>query len=170
MDVVELNRSVNGRLWGGEYPGDKDPTLAQERLERLLDAGITHFINLTEADERSDHYDAFVAALAANRDTAVSHQRISIRDYSTPTPETLNQILDNIDASLAQGDHVYVHCWGGIGRTGTVIGCWLVRHGISGEQALDHIAEWRKDTPKGDVESPETLEQRNMILNWHESE
>ena len=36
---------------------------------------------------------------------------------------------------------VYVHCWGGIGRTGTTVGCWFVRHGRTGDQALAEIAE-----------------------------
>ena len=35
---------------------------------------------------------------------------------------------------------VYVHCWGGIGRTGTVVGCWLVRHGMTGDEALAEFA------------------------------
>ena len=31
---------------------------------------------------------------------------------------------------------MYLHCWGGVGRTGTVVGCWLVRHGRTGDEAL----------------------------------
>ena len=42
----------------------------------------------------------------------------------------MTRILDDVDAALADGGAVYVHCWGGIGRTGTVVGCWLVRHGL----------------------------------------
>ena len=45
-------------------------------------------------------------------------------------------ILDAIDAALDGGKTVYVHCWGGVGRTGTVVGCWLVRHGKTGDEAL----------------------------------
>lgn len=167
--VVTANTPTGAGLWGGEYPGHNDPVLAQKRLERLLDAGITHFINLTEATERSDHYDMLLKSAAAARNTAVSHQRIPIADYSTPTIQTLVHILDNIDSALAQGSRVYVHCWGGIGRTGTVIGCWLVRHGLTGAQALQQIAEWREGTPSAAVDSPETVDQKNMILNWNEA-
>jgi len=167
--VVNSDAPRGAHLWGGEYPGNNDPALAQERIERFLDSGISHFINLTEADERLDHYDGLLQAAATNRNTAVSHQRIPIRDYSTPTPQYLIHILDAIDDSLAQGNSIYVHCWGGIGRTGTVIGCWLVRHGLSGEQALAQIAHWRKNTPAGGTESPETDDQRNLILNWTET-
>ena len=54
----------------------------------------------------------------------------------------MSDILDAIDAALRDGKTVYVHCWGGVGRTGTVIGCWLVRHGKTGDEALSQIAEW----------------------------
>ena len=47
-----------------------------------------------------------------------------------------------IDEAMSAGKAVYVHCWGGVGRTGTVVGCWLVRHGRTGEQALEQIATW----------------------------
>jgi len=35
----------------------------------------------------------------------------------------MHEILDTIDAALSAKRIVYVHCWGGVGRTGTVIGC-----------------------------------------------
>ena len=76
------------------------------------------------------------------------------------------EILDTLDAALAQGETVYVHCFGGIGRTGTVVGCWLVRHGLTGEQALAQIAAWREGTPDEWNQSPETASQRQMALAW----
>jgi protein-tyrosine phosphatase len=59
---------------------------------------------------------------------------------------------------------VYVHCRGGIGRTGTVIGCWLARNGLTGQAALDRIAELRAGTPDGYTQSPETAAQRAFVL------
>ena len=41
----------------------------------------------------------------------------------------------------SDGKNVYVYCWGGIGRTSTAVGCWLVRHGMTGDEALAEIAE-----------------------------
>jgi protein-tyrosine phosphatase len=61
----------------------------------------------------------------------------------------------------------YVHCWGGIGRTGTVVGCWLVaREGLTTDAALQRIAELRKDTPDRGLGSPETKLQRRFVLQW----
>ena len=76
--------------------------------------------------------------------------------------------IDAIDAALAAGETVYVHCYGGIGRTGTVIGCWLVRRGLNGEEALSYIAARRAGTPDGRRASPETSAQRALVLNWSE--
>ena len=170
LAMTDIKTPSGACLWAGEYPGSSDPAAAQERMERFLDAGISYFINLTEAEERSDPYDTLVSTEAGKRNTAVTHQRVPIRDYAVPAPQTLAHILDSIDAALGQGSSVYVHCWAGIGRTGTVIGCWLVRHGLTGEQALDQIAKWRQDIPSGGTNSPETIDQRNMILNWSETE
>ena len=73
--------------------------------------------------------------------------------------------LDAIDEAIESGETVYVHCFGGIGRTGTVVGCYLVRHGMTGVEALDQIAQLRQGTPEGWQVSPETEEQREMVLS-----
>ena len=62
-----------------------------------------------------------------------------------PTIPHMTRILDEVDGALADGGSVYVHCWGGIGRTGTVVGCWLVRHGLDDGDAVARIAELRRD-------------------------
>ena len=62
---------------------------------------------------------------------------------------------------------VYVHCWGGKGRTGAVVGCYLVRHGFAaGNDVIEKIKELRKNTEDFSDPSPETKEQINMVINW----
>jgi protein-tyrosine phosphatase len=96
----------------------------------------------------------------------VLHRRMPIADMDTPTPEEMSQTLALIDQALADGRSIYVHCWGGIGRTGTVVGCHLVQHGLSGIQAIEEIARLRAGTPDAWRASPETEEQRQMVLSW----
>jgi protein-tyrosine phosphatase len=71
---------------------------------------------------------------------------------------------------MEEGRKIYLHCWGGIGRTGTTVGCYLVRHGRTGEEALRQLAEWWKKVPKSriHIHSPETHEQADFILKWNE--
>jgi protein-tyrosine phosphatase len=78
----------------------------------------------------------------------------------------MTRILDDVDAALEAGGSVYVHCWGGIGRTGTVVGCWLMRHGLDGGDPLARIADLRRNLPAASVASPETLAQRTMVSAW----
>ena len=64
---------------------------------------------------------------------------------------------------------VYIHCWGGIGRTGTIVGCWLSRHGYKGDNALSKLKElWQTCGKFYTSDSPETKEQENYIINWSE--
>ena len=61
--------------------------------------------------------------------------------------------------------------WGGQGRTGTVVGCWLIRHGIAeSKNALEKIRELRRFETKTQNPSPMTPEQIQMVLHWNEGE
>ena len=61
-------------------------------------------------------------------------------------------------------------CWGGVGRTGTTVGCWLVRHGRTGDEALAHLARLWSRVAKAhrSPRSPETAEQAKYIRGWLE--
>lgn len=161
---------IPGRFAAGEYPGAKDRGDAAEKLRSLLGAGIDYFVDLTEPHELAPY--AGIAEVEATRlGLSVEHDRRSIRDVRVPrSPHEMVAILDTIDAALGEDKTVYVHCWGGIGRTGTVVGCWLVRHGRTGEEALAQVAEWWQGVEKANrrPESPETPEQGDYVRNWTE--
>ncbi|MFW5776600.1 MAG: protein-tyrosine phosphatase family protein [Spirochaetota bacterium] len=162
-------------LLAGVYPGSVDPDECRRKLRSLSGAGIRTFVNLMEERE-SGHdgrpiqpYEAIMVDLAAEIDTPLVMRRFAIRDVSVPSRRTMRSILDAIDDEHSAGSAVYVHCWGGRGRTGTVIGCWLVRHGIaSGDKALHAIELLRRDVPDRAMPSPETSEQVDMVRTWKE--
>ena len=154
---------VPNRLLAGEYPGSHIANRVRPRLATFLDAGIRTFIDLTEEAELN-RYDPALSELARERGIECRHLRFGIQDMGVPAAELLARILHTIDEEMAAGRPVYVHCWGGIGRTGTVVGCWLVKQGASGEDAIRRIAEMRAATPDGRRPSPETEAQRRVIL------
>jgi protein-tyrosine phosphatase len=156
---------IPGRLLAGEYPGARDDATARIKLRSILDAGVTAFIDLTEEGELNS-YGSFLPDRAALGEQSVPHDRMPIRDLGVPTALELSVILDRLNTLLEVGEVVYVNCWGGIGRTGTVIGCYMVQEmGMTGAEALVSIEERRKGTHDA-RRSPETDEQRVMVMKW----
>lgn len=159
---------IPGRLLAGEYPGHEDRARAVEKLRKVLDAGITHFLDLTAPEDGLEPYEPLLREAAAS--DAVVYSRRTIRDMGCPSDETMREILDEIDAALEGGRNVYVHCWGGIGRTGTVIGCHFVRRGHPGDAALAEVARLY-GTVSGKKralypDSPQTARQREFVRRW----
>jgi len=164
---------VPGKFLAGYYPGSRDPATAKEKLKSLLEHGIRHIINLMEKDEKnfSDEvfqpYEYQLQLLAKEIDIPVKVIHMAIRDMDVPTAEGMITILDEIDRVLDHNGALYLHCWGGRGRTGTVVGCYLARHGLAvGEAALDFLAELRKDDPISHLPSPETEIQADFVRSW----
>jgi hypothetical protein len=157
-----------GRLLAGPYPGAKAKTEAASKLIDFLELGVTCFIDLTEEGEAQlQPYARLLRKLAAERGMAVTHLRMPIRDVDVCPGWRMRAIQDAIVHALEAGEVVYVHCWGGVGRTGTVIGCRLVENGGStGEQALAELKRLRAHTQRAARTSPETSEQREMVREW----
>ena len=123
-----------GRLMAGEYPGDWNEKSARRKLRALLKSGVRTFLDLTEHGEL-EPYDEWLANEASATGVDVAYHRHSIRDLDVPTSDGMRVILDLIESAIDADAPVYVHCWGGIGRTGTVVCCWLVERGLSGDQS-----------------------------------
>jgi protein-tyrosine phosphatase/ADP-ribosylglycohydrolase len=156
-----------GRLLAGEYPGSMSRADAMERVQRLLGAGITSFIDLTEEGELPE-YNTLLPELTERR---VHYRRLAILDHSLPDSSAhMARILDLIDSELAAGQCIYLHCRAGIGRTGTAVGCHLVRSGLSNDEAYDQLQVlWKQCARSRRWPSiPETSEQVDFVLRWRE--
>lgn len=166
------NRSfwvVEGRFAGGAYPGKKKPgrALHLDVAQQLLDVGVNLFVNLTQdypggTDEHLRRYDDWVKEVA-------EVQRFPITDVSVPSdPQVMVDILDCIDEGLANEKLVYVHCWGGVGRTGIAVACWLIRHGYAPpEETIALLSRLRSgDKGAGMRPSPEAQDQEEFVASW----
>lgn len=164
---------IDDLLMAGPYPAIRTEALAEFRLCALLDAGVDAVVDLTESYESVRYgqsgggYEAQLHAIAEQKGRPVEYLRYGFQDMSVPDPEFMITILDAIDDARSRGRRVYLHCWGGVGRTGTVVGCWLVRHGhAAGTDVLRTINRLRGYDPRRDLESPQTREQCDMVVRW----
>ncbi len=155
------------RFLAGEYPGTYHVELTRQRIDALLEFNIDTCIDLTAPDELLP-YNRIWHEQAGYYSCTVTYKRFPILDFSTPDPDYMTRILNYIDLALDAGHNIYLHCWGGIGRTGVTVGCYLVRHGLTGEQALSQLAAWWKNVPKSLLNpiTPETDAQRDFVRNW----
>ena len=181
---------INSKLAAGEYPGNqfslKPATLMAslvhqavalwksnfrawnyppKKIGNLLDLGIDTFIDLTESGERPE-YRSGLHLERQKRSQPTNYYSFPVEDRNVPDQIVMKAILDLIDSEIDSGRSVYVHCFRGLGRTGTVVGCYLVSQGMSGLDALNAIRELRKDVAGSFRGSPETEVQRDYVLDW----
>jgi protein-tyrosine phosphatase len=156
---------VPGTLACGPYPGATTPDEAQQRIDRLAGQDLACFVNLM-FDSEVDHSGHLFAEYEHLLPSRGGMKRFPIEDVHIPTADLMVEILDHIDAHLSLG--VYVHCWGGVGRTGTVVGCWLIRHGLATSSNVMSIIHdiRRQDTVRGHRRSPETFTQERFVQDW----
>ncbi|HXR20904.1 MAG TPA: dual specificity protein phosphatase family protein [Steroidobacteraceae bacterium] len=150
-----------GSLLAGEYPCGDDQAETQERLRRLLQAGIDAFVDLTQPGELPEYRSLLPPH--------VHYLRSPILDAQIPADAAqMRAIQAHLQDTLARGRRVYVHCHAGIGRTGTVIGCYLAEQGLEGGQALRKLNQlWRQSARSAYWPAvPQTAEQTEFILRW----
>jgi ADP-ribosyl-[dinitrogen reductase] hydrolase len=162
------------KFLAGEYPGDEDPVKASKKIKQFLAAGIRHFIDLTEPGEKTRSrelvpYEGILSEEARNSNIDATYQRFPIVDNSVPSDsDHLAEILFAIDARIREGGPVYLHCWGGIGRTGLVVACWLQEHGRTPNGALAELsAKWSTvEKSYREPRSPQTQPQVSWVESW----
>ncbi|MBK6599505.1 MAG: ADP-ribosylglycohydrolase family protein [Proteobacteria bacterium] len=139
------------------------PAETEQRMEAFLVAGFDCFVDLTAPGER-DSYDQWVPRTSL-------YLRKPIPDHDVPRlPDHMAEILVEIEAALREGRQVYVHCRAGIGRTGTVVGCYLVNSGLEGDAALVELNRLWAENERSRYweEVPETPAQKEFVRTWRQ--
>lgn len=160
-----------GRMVCGEYPRDFDDLEDHEGMGALLKAGVRVFIDLTQPGELKPYHEIAIGTarrLEVDPGTLEFH-RHPIVDASIPNvPYEMRAVLRTIRSARHRGLVVYIHCWGGRGRTGTVAGCAISEiFGLAGVEALETLVElWQACAKSEYAECPETEEQRQYVRRW----
>ena len=150
---------AGGAVYAGEYPGDKYGEKATEKLKRMYHFGIRHFIDLTEEGELCPYNHLLPS------DT--TYTRFPIPDCGVPKSiESVRRLLLRIEELKKMDGYVYLHCWGGVGRTGTIAACYLFQNEEEPDlnKTLEVLRGRFSEMPKSAYrETPETKEQINFI-------
>ena len=150
---------AGGAVYAGEYPGDKYGEKATEKLKRMYHFGIRHFIDLTEEGELCPYNHLLPS------DT--TYTRFPIPDCGVPKSiESVRRLLLRIEELKKMEGYVYVHCWGGVGRTGTIAACYLFQNEEEPDlnKTLEVLRGRFSEMPKSAYrETPETKEQIDFI-------
>lgn len=152
-----------GHLLAGEYPGALTRTRARAKLALLADAGVQTIIDLTEDVDALTPYEDLLGELAVDTGHSMRRHRYPIPDNHVVDDAGYDAILARLHTEIGAGRTVYVHCWGGRGRTSTVVGCWLIEQGLDYRQTIDRLRELRSGTRKAWVEVPESRSQHDVL-------
>lgn len=156
----------------GPFPAGFGSRETERVISALIGVGLRCFVDLTEADERElrggklSAYWPTATRVGRERGVELTHFRFGIEDVSIPSFEQMDAILEQLDESLRAHRSVYVHCWGGAGRTGLVAATYLIRRGLASvEDFVDVIASRRKGwSPQHP--SPQTEEQCDFVRSY----
>ena len=158
---------IPGKFYAGPIPSAPDAADIRQILAYPLETlGVKCFVNLMQSDEVNhigqpfNPYDGVARAFAPDIETV----RFAVRDMTAPSEALMVEILDFIDSKISSEKPVYLHCWGGLGRTGVVVGCWLKRHGE--ENPVAKIHQLRRGVINASQTSPQSNCQFKLIESW----
>lgn len=118
---------IPGRLAGCPMPGVVVPL--RHDLALLRKMGVTLLINLTERGVPESELAEF----------GLRSYSLQIEDRHAPPLLWAKLLLAKMDAFMRDGEVLAVHCLAGLGRTGTVLCAWLIREGLTADEALRRL-------------------------------
>ena len=124
MDLIfmfRLNWIIGDKLAGSRYPDPSD-------LPDIYSQGIRAIVSL-------EHYDSPESITQCR----MEHLNMAIPDFTAPSLSQLKRIIGFISAMIDKYKPVLVHCYAGIGRTGTILAAYLIHTGSDVDSALAKI-------------------------------
>jgi len=177
----ESNWVIPDRLLVGAYPAHKEDDLHEEQLTVLLKCGVTTFVCLqseyshhtSKCDEMRPYiHDAYqICKITTSKSmmcdpSSLSFLHLPINDCDTTDDDVVLRLAKGLCWRLVRGEVLYLHCWGGHGRTGTLVAVMLgMLYNISKAEALKRTQLYHDcRVCTLNVPSPQTFSQRMQVL------
>jgi atypical dual specificity phosphatase len=126
--------------WDGESLAACRFPRTDKQLQELADKGVRLLINLHERPHPPERMERH----------GMTELHLPVPDFTPPAPEQLERGVNAIETAINSGTRVAVHCGAGLGRTGTLLACYLVRRGLAPDEAIGRVRAIRP----GSVETP----------------
>lgn len=113
---------VEGRVAGSGVPR------AIEDIEWLKLQGVDTIVSFSKISPK---------LINKIQSLGMHHFEIPIEDYGTPEYVQINRFLDLVEKEAEEGRTILMHCYSGIGRTGTMFALYLVNNGLDWQKAVE---------------------------------
>ncbi len=130
MNHLNFSWVIDGKLAGHQAPS------SVQDLEWLKEQGVLALVRMAE-----EHL-AIVNSLQIEQ-LELSDCHEPVLDFTAPSLVQVNKMVRFITRSFSEGRPVGVSCGAGMGRTGTILACYLVSQGYETGSAIDEVREKR---------------------------
>jgi len=158
--IGDAKRKLHGMITGkpdnfswlieGKLAGSAIPTSFEE-IKWLLDGGVKSIVTVREEPLDDDWI------------KNINYLHIHSNDMGVPEFEDLIKAVDFIHQRITNNEPVMVHCLAGLGRTGTILACYLIKYQkLSADDSIQKVRESRP----GSIQS---FSQEEIIFQFEKS-
>ena len=136
---------IEGKLAGSAIPTSKD------EIKWLQEQGVKSIVTIREVPLDDDWVDE------------MKYLHVLSDDMGVPSFDDLKNSVEYVRERIQNNEPVMVHCLAGLGRTGTILACYLIKYEkMSAEDAIQHVREKRH----GSIQS---FVQEEMIFQYEKA-
>ena len=158
--IGDAKRKLHGIITGkpdnfswlieGKLAGSAIPTSFEE-IKWLVDGGVKSIVTVREESLDDDWI------------KNINYLHIHSNDMGVPEFDDLVKAVDFIHQRITNNEPVMVHCLAGLGRTGTILACYLIKYQkLSADDSIQKVRESRP----GSIQS---FPQEEIIFQFEKS-